>query len=107
MKKYLLFIFIFFLSAAEIYAQSSSKENLEKIKKEIAGTYQIQILGHSREPLNISEDIYEIIKSKRDSDRIVFHQVSQKVRIKILPYKAIESKNFTPLPEQSIVRTFE
>lgn len=103
MKKLLTSLVIAFAITQISFAQQNSKE-IEK--EDIRGTYQIQILKHSRESMSLPDNIYQTIEDKRNEKQIVYHYISKKIRVKILPNNAISSDSFKPLAEQKIVPNF-
>ena len=60
------------------------------------GSYKILLKGEktSRE---IPDEIMYQVNSKRLYDEVVFIEINKNVRIKILPFREIRDKNFTPI----------
>jgi hypothetical protein len=109
MKKIFLGIIAMFLFSFS-QAQSDSKTPVSdnsKIREELKGTYQIQILGFNRDQVSLPDNIYETIKSKRTEDKVAYHYITEKIRIKILPEKIIRAKDFLPIDEQVVLHSFE
>lgn len=103
MKKLILNLILLFAVLQFSVAQESSKA-IEK--EDIKGTYQIQILKHSRESMSLPGNIYQTIEDKRSENQVVYHYISKKIRVKILPNNLISADDFTPLAEQKIVPKF-
>ncbi len=90
-------IAILLLSPAMGCAQSdlSKKEvkELTALKKELEGTYQVQMLGTDADP-SLMLSVYEKIAEKRDDKEVVHYQVDEHTRIKILPKERIRDDDF-------------
>jgi hypothetical protein len=103
MKKYNFSICIIFclLGFSKIFAQESLKNDnyskeIELLNIKAEGTYQIQIID-SREMPSIPFDFVNIVESKRDSIKTVLYYLKPSIRVKILPYKTINSNQFKKL----------
>tara|TARA_B100000508_G_scaffold141091_1_gene146285 strand:+ start:7774 stop:8118 length:345 start_codon:yes stop_codon:yes gene_type:complete len=88
------------ISFSNVSAQQSASEidiqKLEEQKQSLEGTFQIEMINTRSLPtFHIS--LYDIIEEKRDEKEIVYHEVSDIMRIKILPRTVIEDKNFEPV----------
>lgn len=116
--KYFLTFFILFVAAQMSFSQISKHQTtvatgLVDTKPQTAqttnlrpinlapkeGTYQIIVQDASSPnvvPI-ISDEILYQIDSERKPDEEVFLYVNEYVRIKILPYSAIQSNNFQPI----------
>lgn len=100
MKK---FLFVLSLIAFSVSGYSQDKSS---IREKIKGTYQVQIRGDLRQPVNIPENVFEIIDQKRDANKTTYHYIQNNVRIKIPSKAEILSPKFKPLPEQTIIKEF-
>ncbi len=103
MKKYLItFSFLVFASLAfsqEVVEQPrpstvGSLEQAEQLPTE--GTYQIIVQGKDVIPAIPQEIMYQI-NHKRAYEEVTYLIVNDYVKIKILPFKVIRAKDFTPL----------
>lgn len=82
-------------------AQSNGEQNLQALKKELKGTYQIQMLG-TRKKAAIPMSLYGKIDSARKEKEVVYYEVSDLMRVKILPRQTIEAKGFKSLPKEVV-----
>lgn len=95
-----LFAFFILFSLSNVQAQQSSvdidTEKLQQQREALKGTFQIEMIGTRALPtFNIS--LYDTIEELRKEDEVVYHDVSDIMRIKILPRSVIESDNFEPV----------
>lgn len=98
-----LFLIMFFFtlfSLSNVLAQQSASdidvEKLEKQRQSLEGTFQIEMLDTRALPtFNIS--LYDTIETLRKEDEVIYHDVSDIMRIKILPRSIIEAENFEPV----------
>lgn len=86
---------------------SAQDQNIDQLQEKLKGTYQIQILKHSRAPMELDESIFTTIDEKRKQDQVVYHYINPKLRIMILPEKQIAAENFKPIEVQKIIHNFE
>lgn len=84
-------------------ADLSQKEvqELTALKKELEGSYQVQMLDPKAEP-SLMLSVYEEIRSRRDDKKVVHYQVDDKTRIKILPKAEIQAKGFEGVKDRVV-----
>lgn len=85
----------------------ASAQDQNQLQEKLKGTYQIQILKHSRATMPLDESIFTTIDEKRKQDQVVYHYINPKLRIMILPEKQITAENFKPIEAQKIIHNFE
>ena len=68
----------------------------EDLSKKLEGTYQIEMIDTRSLP-SFPAELLLIIEDKRDDNNIVYHKVSDVMRVKILPRSIINAKNFKPV----------
>ena len=103
-----LLFFLTFLSLGTLSAQEGNNENIssetfEQKQEALEGTFQIEMIDTRSLPtFNIS--LYDSIREMRDDNEIVYLNVSDLMRIKILPRTVIEDNNFQKV--ERVVYTF-
>jgi hypothetical protein len=79
---------------------TSIKQALTRLPKNILypqkGTYQI-ISSNEDLMINISPELLAEIESNRDSENVTYYIINEYAKVKILPFKTIQSENFVPL----------
>ncbi len=104
MNNYKKIIASFFLITIGSYSFAQSNMSKEDIKKyedmtaSVEGTYQIQVLNTRDQPF-IPFNIGEIVINNRKQDEIFYYQLSDNVRIKILPINQVNSNEYKPLSQ--------
>ena len=103
MKKYPIFIMMLLLSCfgytqdVIINEASESKSKLKEANQNpTEGTYQIVLANEDVIP-NVAEAVLIQVNSKRHADNVTYIIVNDYVKIKVLPFAIIRSKNFKPL----------
>lgn len=76
--------------------QSSDSINYEALSKKLMGTYQIQMIDTRTLP-SFPAELLLLIEEKRDENHVIYHNVSDNMRIKILPKSMINAEKFTPI----------
>jgi hypothetical protein len=112
MKKTIAVLFLSLLFSGYLNAQTnkiwpSESSTIKETQKSLKGTYQIQIAGNSRAQMVLPEDIYQTIAHKREKEKVVYHYITEKIRIKILSEKIISQEGFKPIDEQVILKCFD
>lgn len=90
------FAFLFLvpiLSSAQTDLSKKEVKELRGLKKELEGTYQVQMIGTEAEA-SLMLSVYEEIAARRDDKKVVHYRVDERTRIKILPKERIEAKGF-------------
>jgi hypothetical protein len=82
---------------SDLRAQDTLQKKQAKIftPAEMEGTYQIQLVNSRIIPV-LTTDIYPIIDEKRDAEKVVYYNISETIRLKILPESEIKKADFTP-----------
>lgn len=84
------------VAAQEKSAQDIDMEKLASQQQKLEGTFQIEMIDTRGKPtFHIS--LYDKIEELRDETEVKYYQVSNTMRIKILPLSVIEDENFTPV----------
>lgn len=89
------------ISIGQVAAQEKSAEDIDMEKlavqrQQLEGTFQIEMIDTRSKPtFHIS--IYDKIEELRDETEVVYYDVSDIMRIKILPISVIEDENFSPV----------
>lgn len=80
-----------------LYGQNDSSANdsidYNALSERLYGTYQIEMIDTRSLP-SFPAELLEVIEAKREEDNIVYHTVSDIMRIKILPKSTINAANF-------------
>lgn len=98
----ILFLLLFpFLGTAQSDLSEEEVQELKTLQKEVKGTYQIQVIGSRAKPA-IPLELFRTIDEKRDPEEVVYHEMSDRMRIKILPEKQIESSDFEGVEERIV-----
>lgn len=95
----LLFVIIVFVSHNAVLAQTAPKEETQRLTQllqELEGTYQIQIIN-SRKEIAYNLSLMDIIVAQRHQTEVVYYQLKENVRVKILPFSEINKENFVRL----------
>jgi hypothetical protein len=105
MKKYSILLLLMIFSCVGFAQVEPAPENQSRLKEanpiitesDFEGTYQV-ILSDKRmvEP-EITKSTLLLIKKKREQNQTIFITVDQYTKIKVVSYKTINSKGFTPL----------
>ncbi|MDX1652569.1 MAG: hypothetical protein R3277_08760 [Brumimicrobium sp.] len=99
-KEIKLLLLFFFLFTGKSFGQNSATPadsiDFSKLGKELYGTYQVQVID-SRNLPSIKADVLLIIQNKRDENNIIYHDISENIRIKILPKSEINDADFKPI----------
>lgn len=98
-----LFSLLVFLSISLCYSQAQDKsandidmEKLASQQQKLEGTFQIEMINTRSKPtFHIS--LYDKIEELRDETEVVYFDVSDIMRLKILPLSVIEDESFTPV----------
>ncbi len=79
---------------------TSIKQEITRFPKNILypqkGTYQI-ISSNEDLLINISPELLTKIENNRDYENITYYIINEYAKVKILPYKTIQSETFVPL----------
>lgn len=75
---------------------SNDTINYTALSEELMGTYQIQMIDTRTLP-SFYAPLLITIEEKRDEKHIVYHTVSDMMRIKILPKSMINAEDFKPV----------
>jgi hypothetical protein len=75
---------------------SKDSINYSVLAEKLLGTYQIQMIDTRSLP-SFPAELLIIIEEKREDDSIVYHKVSDTMRIKILSKLTINAENFEPV----------
>tara|TARA_R100000951_G_scaffold90347_1_gene78588 strand:- start:153 stop:500 length:348 start_codon:yes stop_codon:yes gene_type:complete len=70
--------------------------NYEELSAKLEGTYQIEMIDTRSLP-SFPAELLLIIEDKRDDNNIIYHRVSDVMRVKILPRSIINAKDFKPV----------
>lgn len=90
------------ISTISIYSYSQSTEatndstDYTELSEKLFGTYQIEMIDTRSLP-SFPAELLELIEEKREEDVVVYHNVSDIMRIKILPKSIINAENFEPV----------
>lgn len=68
-------------------------KDLKKLKEELEGTYQIEVIG-SREEVAIHLKDFQAIHEKRKEQELAYHSLKENIRVRILPREEIEKSSF-------------
>lgn len=85
-----------FTSFSQNNTPQNDSINYGAISEKLMGTYQIEMIDTRSLP-SFPAELLLIIEEKREEDRIVYHKVSDNMRIKILPKSLINAENFEPV----------
>lgn len=89
------------LLSAQSEGSEAEAKDLLKLKKELKGTYQIQMVG-TRKRAAIPLSLYEKIDSVRKEEELVYYKVSDIMRVKVLPSSQIEAEGFKGIQEEVV-----
>jgi hypothetical protein len=89
------------LGTAQSDLSEEEVQELKSLRKELKGTYQIQVIGSRVKPA-IPLALYRTIDEKREPQEVVYHEMSDRMRVKILPEKQIESSDFERVEERIV-----
>lgn len=90
---FLTFLTVNSINAQEENNQITNTETFEQKQEALEGTFQIEMIDTRALPtFNIS--LYDSIREMRDENEVVYLDVSDIMRIKILPRTVIEDNNF-------------
>ena len=100
LKGILCFVIMCCSMTTKLYGQSESKSkdsiNYEELSNKLYGTYQIEMIDTRSLP-SFPAELLEVIEVKREENTVVYHNVSEIMRIKILPKSIINAADFKPL----------
>jgi len=99
MKSYVLFFMLFglsTLSSAQADLSTEKVHELQELKSNLEGTYQIQMID-SRALPTIQLSLFEEIQNKRSQTNDTFIELSGNCRVFIPSHQEIESSTFKPL----------
>lgn len=106
MKNFSIFIFLTVLHLNG-FSQSNltpaQVEEYQQLSQELAGTYQIEIID-SRETPHMELSVFPLIQQSRALDSVVYIDLSNTLRVKVLPYSTINSPNFQPVEYSTYVK---
>ncbi len=91
---------------AQSHLSEDEVKSLVQLKSDLEGTYQIQMIDTRTLP-SVELTMFKTIAELRDSEEVVYHRVSDRMRIKILPYKEIEKADFVPLDYYTFITSNE
>jgi hypothetical protein len=97
----LLLVLLPFLGTAQSDLSEEEVQELKSLQKDLKGTYQIQVIGSRAKPA-IPLALYRTIDEKRDPEEVVYHEMSERMRVKILPEKQIQSSDFEGVEERIV-----
>lgn len=76
--------------------QPADSIDYNALSEKLMGTYQIQMIDTRTLP-SFPAELLLLIEKKRDENRIIYHRLSDNMRIKILPKSIINTKEFKPV----------
>lgn len=86
--------------SVSLYGQNDPSKNdtidYTALSDKLYGTYQIEMIDTRTLP-SFRAELLLLIEEKREEDVVVYHNVSEKMRIKILPKSTINAANFEPI----------
>lgn len=86
--------------SVSLYGQNNQSPNdtidYKALSDKLYGTYQIEMIDTRTLP-SFPAELLEVIEAKREEDNIVYHNVSDIMRIKILPNSIIDAADFVPI----------
>jgi hypothetical protein len=107
MKSYVLFFMLFglsTLSSAQADLSADKVHELQELKSNLEGTFQIQMID-SRALPTIELSLFEEIQNKRSQIDDTFIELSANSRVFIPSFQEIESSSFEPLEYVSYLQS--